>query len=64
MIDTVLRRLMLGVFLASMEATIVSTALVNIVDDLQAFRDGAWVINAYLVAFTGKLTLAVTAVVA
>ena len=44
---------MLGIFLSTMEVSIVSTALLDITDELQAFKDSSWVINAYLLAFTG-----------
>ena len=46
-------RLNLDIFLATMEVSIVSTALVEITDELQAFSNSAWVINAYLSSFTG-----------
>ena len=46
-------RLNLGIFLATMEVSIVSTALVEITDELQAFNNSSWVINAYLSSFTG-----------
>ena len=39
-----------------MEVSIVSTALVNITDELQDFKNGAWIINAYLVTFTGTIS--------
>lgn len=45
--------LQLGIFLATIEVSIVSTALVDMANELQAFNNGAWIINAYLVAFTG-----------
>ena len=44
---------MLGIFLSTMEVSIVSTALVDITDELQAFKNASWVINSYLLAFTG-----------
>lgn len=46
-------RLNLGIFLATIEVSIVSTALVEITDELQAFNNSAWVVNAYLSSFTG-----------
>ena len=46
--------LMLGGFLATIEVSIVSTALVDITNGLHAFKNSSWVINAYLLSFTGK----------
>ncbi|KAI9706730.1 MAG: hypothetical protein M1820_004700 [Bogoriella megaspora] len=40
-----------------MEVSIVSTALVDITNDLQAFKYVSWVVNAYLLTFTGFLII-------
>jgi MFS family permease len=44
--------LMLGMLLAALDQTIVSTALPTIVGDLQGGSHIAWVITAYLLATT------------
>ncbi len=46
----VLGSLMLAVFLASMEISIISTALPTIVGEFQSFEDFAWLGTAYIVA--------------
>ena len=48
-------RLCLSLFLASIEGTIVSTALVSITDDLQGFERASWIVTAYLITFTGMI---------
>ncbi|KAF2730605.1 major facilitator superfamily transporter [Polyplosphaeria fusca] len=47
----------LGLFLAILETTIVSTSLVSITDDLNGFRMGSWVVAVYLVTYTGFLVV-------
>ncbi|KAJ0418663.1 MFS general substrate transporter [Aspergillus carlsbadensis] len=47
----------LGIFLSAAEITIMSTSLVTITDDLMDYEQGSWLITAYLLTFTGFLTL-------
>ena len=47
--------LMFGIFLSTMEVSIVSTALVDITNKLDAFQNSSWVINGYLLTFTGRI---------
>jgi EmrB/QacA subfamily drug resistance transporter len=49
--------LMLGMFLAALDQTIVSTALPTIVGDLGGLNHLAWVVTAYLVASTASTPL-------
>lgn len=49
---TILAGLMLGMFLAALDQTIVSTAIRTIADDLQGYDLQAWVTTAYLVTAT------------
>ena len=49
---TVFVALMLGMFLASLDQTIVSTALPTIVGELGGLDHLAWVVPAYLLAST------------
>ncbi|MGV9858853.1 MDR family MFS transporter [Gordonia sp. NPDC003425] len=49
---TILAGLMLGMFLAALDQTIVSTAIRTIADDLQGYDLQAWVTTAYLVTST------------
>jgi EmrB/QacA subfamily drug resistance transporter len=49
---TILGALMLGMFLASLDQTIVSTALPTIAGDLHGINHLAWVVTAYLLATT------------
>ena len=49
---TILAGLMLGMFLAALDQTIVSTAIRTIADDLQGYDMQAWVTTAYLVTST------------
>ncbi|MFE9769818.1 MDR family MFS transporter [Streptomyces sp. NPDC005808] len=49
---SVLSGLMLGMFLAALDQTVVSTALRTIADDLHGLTAQAWVTTAYLVAGT------------
>ncbi len=51
-IRTVFLALMLGMFLASLDQTIVSTALPTIVGDLGGLNHLSWVVTAYLLAST------------
>ena len=46
-------RLDLGLFLAMLEISIVSTALVQITDDLQISGQSSWVVISYLVTYSG-----------
>ena len=48
-------RLDLGLFLAMLEVSIVSTALVPITNDLQILGQSSWVVISYLVTYSGML---------
>jgi len=49
-----LARLCLGVFLSSLETTIIATALVTISSDLGHFDKSSWIVVAYLLTYTGN----------
>ena len=49
---TILSGLMLGMFLASLDQTIVSTSIRTIADDLNGLSIQAWVTTAYLITAT------------
>ena len=49
---TILSGLMLGMFLASLDQTIVSTAIRTIADDLHGLNQQAWTTTAYLITST------------
>ncbi|MGB3771448.1 MAG: MDR family MFS transporter [Rhodococcus sp. (in: high G+C Gram-positive bacteria)] len=51
-IMTIISGLMLGMFLAALDQTIVSTSIRTIADDLQGFSVQAWVTTAYLITAT------------
>src|SRR5271154_1551915 len=51
-LQTVFVALMLGMFLAALDQTIVSTALPTIVGDLGGLNHLSWVVTAYLLAAT------------
>lgn len=51
-IMTILSGLLLGMFLAALDQTIVSTAIRTIADDLQGFSIQAWATTAYLITST------------
>ncbi|KAI4213594.1 MAG: hypothetical protein LQ351_003818 [Letrouitia transgressa] len=50
-------RLCLGLFLSSLELTIIGTALVAITDSLQGFDKNSWIVTAYLLTYTGFLII-------
>ena len=50
----VLTRLCLGVFLSSLETTVIATALVTISSDLGHFDKSSWIVVAYLLTYTGS----------
>ncbi|MEA2138364.1 MAG: hypothetical protein QOG56_1514 [Solirubrobacteraceae bacterium] len=54
---TVFGALMLGMFLAALDQTIVSTALPTIVGDLGGLQHLSWVVTSYLVASTASTPL-------
>lgn len=43
---TLVHRLMLGIFLSMMEVSTVSTALMDIMNEVHAFKISSWVVNA------------------
>ncbi|SPQ26213.1 ba547b17-0231-4f79-90ca-c1e314706002 [Thermothielavioides terrestris] len=47
----------LGLFLVNFEITIVSTALVNIIDDLQEFKRSSWILTAYLITYVAGIVI-------
>ncbi|KAF4995620.1 hypothetical protein FGRMN_5011 [Fusarium graminum] len=49
--------LCLSLLLSTLETTIVSTALVPIVDALQGFNHASWIVTSYLVTYTGFLII-------
>ena len=49
---TIMSGLMMGMFLAALDQTIVSTAIRTIADDLNGFSVQAWVTTAYLITAT------------
>ncbi|HEU0100882.1 MAG TPA: MDR family MFS transporter [Mycobacteriales bacterium] len=49
---TIMAGLMMGMFLAALDQTIVSTSIRTIADDLQGFAVQAWVTTAYLITST------------
>jgi len=49
---------MLGLFLASLDQTIVGTAMPRIITDLGGFSQYTWVVNAYLIATTVTVLIA------
>src|SRR5215217_1660130 len=51
-IVTILAGLMLGMFLAALDQTVVSTAIRTIADDLQGFELQAWATTAFLITST------------
>ncbi|KAF2758475.1 MFS multidrug transporter-like protein [Pseudovirgaria hyperparasitica] len=49
--------LYLGIFLATMEVSIAGTALVGITNDLGSYGDSTWIVNSYLLTYTGFLII-------
>ncbi|TGO18279.1 hypothetical protein BTUL_0011g00850 [Botrytis tulipae] len=49
--------LTLGLMLSSLDITIVSTSLVTISDDLQAFDQSSWIVNSYLTTYFSALII-------
>jgi MFS family permease len=47
-------RLWIGLFLSSLESTIVSTSLVSITNALNGFIMRDWIVTAYLLSYTSK----------
>lgn len=56
-LHTIFAALMLGMFLAALDQTIVSTALPTIVGDLGGLNHLSWVVTSYLVATTASTPL-------
>ena len=48
------RSLLVGLFFSLLDTTIVSTSLLASSSDLNDFRDGSWVVLAYLLSFMGN----------
>ncbi|KAI1087573.1 drug resistance transporter EmrB/QacA subfamily [Rostrohypoxylon terebratum] len=48
--------LCLSLFLSTLETTIVSTSLISITNALGDFEQRDWVVTAYLITYTGKIT--------
>ena len=42
-----------GLFLATLEVSIVSTSLITVTNALHAFGDSSWIVIAYLLTYTG-----------
>ncbi|KAF2181151.1 hypothetical protein K469DRAFT_692381 [Zopfia rhizophila CBS 207.26] len=49
--------LCLGLFLATLESTIVSTSLLSITNSLHSFQKSSWIVTSYLLTFTGFLVI-------
>lgn len=47
----------IALFLSTVETTIVSTSLVSITNALSGFDKRDWIVNAYLLTYTGAVTL-------
>ena len=45
--------LLTGLYLVNLEVTIVSTALINITDDLNGFQQTSWIVTGFLTTYTG-----------
>jgi len=56
---TILSGLMLGMFLAALDQTVVSTAIRTIADDLQGYDLQAWATTAFLITSTSPSLRAV-----
>ncbi|KAL5430210.1 hypothetical protein PMIN06_012584, partial [Paraphaeosphaeria minitans] len=50
--------LCISIFLATLDSTIVNTALISITDSLKGFDQSSWLVNAYLLTYTGFLVIA------
>ncbi|KAL9618383.1 MAG: hypothetical protein Q9160_006891 [Pyrenula sp. 1 TL-2023] len=49
--------LSMSIFLSALDITIISTSLVSITNDLQAFEDSSWIVTSYLVSYSGFLLI-------
>ena len=49
------QRLCLGLFLAALDTTIVSTSLITITKSLKAWNRSSWIVTSYLLTYTGTL---------
>ena len=58
-VRTIFAALMLGMFLAALDQTIVATALPTIVGDLGGLEHLSWVVTSYLLATTASMSDAV-----
>lgn len=47
--------LCLSAFLPNFEVSIVSTSLLTITNELKGFKTNSWVVDAYLITYTGLL---------
>ena len=48
-------RLSLSMFLPNFEVSIVSTSLLTITNELKGFNHSSWVVDAYLITYTGRI---------
>ncbi len=46
--------ILIGFFFSLLDTTIVSTSLIASSEDLHDFRDGSWVVLAYLLTYMGQ----------
>lgn len=51
------RRLWLSLFLSALDGTIVSTALIDISNELKALNQSSWVVVAYFLTYNGTLLI-------
>lgn len=51
--DGAIQSVSLGVFLSTLEVTVVSTALVTITNALEGFERNSWIVTSYLLTYSG-----------
>ncbi|OJJ46831.1 hypothetical protein ASPZODRAFT_24938 [Penicilliopsis zonata CBS 506.65] len=49
--------LLINLYLVNLETTIVSTSLVTIADEMQAFNRTTWIVTGYLITYTGFIII-------
>jgi len=47
-------KLILSLFLSTLETTIVSTSLISITNALNGFHEASWVVTSYMLTYTGR----------